>query len=325
MSTAYTEPSRSLLPSWRPSGVLDELLAFLAASESLPPSERVAVFDNDGTLWAEKPAYFQLEFFLHELRKAAVTDPALAGRAEYGALLRQDHAALADLGLLRIALALAELCAGLTPEEFAARSARFLLEEQHPTLGRPFAQAIYQPMLELLDALRAYGFATFVVTGGGTEFVRAVSQQLYGVPPEGVVGTLIEYEYLRHAGAPALRRTGRISGDGNEGPAKVLSIQQHLGRRPVFAAGNSAGDLEMIEWALATPGPALGLLIVHDDAEREFAYESKAATAQASTQPIVDVGRRQGWTVVSMREHWSSVFPPRPGEPSGAGWPAPRT
>ena len=166
-------------------------------------------------------------------------------------------------------------------------------------------------MLELLDALRAHGFATFIVSGGGTEFVRAVSQQLYGIPPEGVVGTLIEYEYLTVDGAPALRRTGNVSGDANEGPAKVLNIQQHLGRRPVLAAGNSAGDREMIEWAVAAPGPSLGLLIDHDDAEREFEYESVAGTFE-TTEAIVDVGRREGWTVVSMRDDWATVFPPHP-------------
>jgi len=299
---------RSRLPSWRPGVVLDEVLAFLAASEEIAPPERVAVFDNDGTLWCEKPEIFQAEFFLHELRAAAAADPALAERPEYRALLDHDQAALAGFGLPRLAVALAELCAGLTAEEFSARSASFLLQRQHPTLGRPFGRAVYQPMLELLDALRVQRFATFIVSGGGTEFVRAISEQLYGVAPEGVVGTLIEYEYVTRDGAPALRRTGRISGDANEGPAKVLNIQQHLGRRPVFAAGNSAGDRDMIEWAIAVPGPSLGILIDHDDDKREFAYESVAATF-ATTEHIVDVGRREGWTVVSMRDDWTTIFP----------------
>jgi len=300
----------SMLPSWRPGAVLEEVAAFLSASASLAPGDRVAVFDNDGTLWCEKPAYFQLEFFRRELEDAVVARPELAERTEYRALLGHDNAALAELGLPRIALALADLCAGLTAEEFSYRSARFLLEEHHPTLGRPFAQAVYQPMLELLAALRVHGFATFIVTGGGTEFVRAVSEQLYGVPPEGVVGTLIEYEYLALDGKPALRRTGNVSGGANEGPAKVLNIQQHLGRRPVFAAGNSAGDREMIEWALAQSGPSLGMLIDHDDGGREFAYESVAVTFDTAEQ-IVDVGRREGWTIVSMLNDWSDVFPTR--------------
>ncbi|MFM2078994.1 MAG: hypothetical protein RJA49_2884 [Actinomycetota bacterium] len=311
MSARTTEELRALLPTWRAGSALDDVLAFLAASEAIAPSERVAVFDNDGTLWCEKPAYFQLAFFLHELKAAVQAEPTIAERTEYRALISHDDAAIAELGLPRIALALADLCAGLTADEFADRAARFVLEGPHPTLGRPFGHAVYQPMLELLDALRAHGFATFIVSGGGTEFVRAVSQQLYGIAPEGVVGTLIEYEYLTLDGAPALRRTGNVSGDANEGPAKVLNIQQHLGRRPVLAAGNSAGDREMIEWAVAAPGPSLGMLINHDDADREFAYESIAGTFE-TTEAIVDVGRREGWTVVSMRDDWAGVFPPAP-------------
>jgi phosphoserine phosphatase len=311
MNRRTTEDLRAMLPSWRPGSTLDDVLAFLTASDAIEPAKRVAVFDNDGTLWCEKPAYFQLAFFLQELKRAVQAEPTIAERAEYRALISHDDAAIAELGLPRIALALADLCAGLTADEFSERAARFVLEGPHPTLGRPFGRAVYQPMLELLDALRAHGFATFIVSGGGTEFLRAVSQQLYGVAPEGVVGTLIGYEYLTVDGSPALRRTGTVSGDANEGPAKVLHIQQHLGRRPVLAGGNSAGDQAMIEWAVASPGPSLGMLIDHDDAEREFAYESVAGTME-DTDNIVEVGRREGWTVVSMRDDWVDVFPPAP-------------
>jgi phosphoserine phosphatase len=300
--------SREVLPSWRPGAARDAVLEFLQSSHELAPVDRVAVFDNDGTLWCEKPAYPQLAFFLHELQLAVTADPALAQREEYHALITRDNAAIAGLGMARIALALAELCAGMSADEYADRSARFILNGPHPTLGRPFGGAVYQPMLELLDALRAYGFSNFIVSGGGTEFVRAVSQQLYGIAPEGVVGTLIEYEYLSVDGAPVLRRTGNVSGDANEGVAKVINIQQHLGRRPVLAAGNSAGDLEMIEWARTSPGPSLALLIDHDDAEREFAYESVAGTFE-SDEHIVHIAHRLGWTVVSMRDDWSTVFP----------------
>lgn len=308
----------SLLPSWRPSPARDDVVSFLNASTDIPPPQRVAVFDNDGTLWCEKPAYFQMAFFLDELRAAVAADPAVGQRPEYRALLAQDQAAIADFGLPRIAAALAELCSGLTPEEFSERSARFLLEHQHPVLGRPFGSAVYQPMLELLEALRAHGFATFIVSGGGTEFVRAVSEQLYGVPPEGVVGTFIEYEYAVRDGAPVLRRTARIFGDANEGPTKVVNIQQHLGRRPVFAAGNSAGDREMIEWAVASGAPSLGMLIHHDDGDREFAYDSIPGTF-AAAERIVDVAVGAGWTVVSMRDHWATVFPPPAGRHPNRG------
>ena len=296
------------LPSWRSGATRDQLLAFVQAADELAPEDRVAVFDNDGTLWCEKPAYPQLAFFLDELGHAVRADPSLGERPEFAALIARDDAAIADLGLPRIAMALAELGTGLSPEEFADRAARFVLEAPHPTLGRPYGRAVYQPMLEVIDLLRAHAFTVFIVTGGGTEFVRAVSRQLYGVPPEGVVGSLIQYEYVTVDGSPALRRLATLAGEANEGPAKVLHIQQALGRRPVFAAGNSAGDREMIEWALATPGPTLGLLVDHDDAEREFAYASVAGTFESS-EDIVDVGRAQGWAIASMRNDWTTVFP----------------
>jgi len=295
------------LPSWNPGEALTAIEAFLAASSSIDPHKRVAVFDNDGTLWCEKPLYPQLAFFVHELAGMAKADPALNERVEYAALLKGDFAAVESIGVPQVAQALAELFIGFSAEEFAARSQQFIRAGVNPLLKRPFAECIYLPMLELLEALRAHGFATFVVTGGGTEFVRGVSHELYGVPPEGVVGTLISYEYSDIDGAPVLRRTGQMSGTANEGAEKVVHIQQHLGRRPCFAAGNSAGDADMINWAISGDGPSLGILIDHDDAEREAAYASVAGTFETS-EPIVDVGLRSGWTVVSMAHDWSTVF-----------------
>ncbi len=296
-----------LLPSWRPGATRDAVVAFLQAADAIAPDERVAVFDNDGTLWTEKPMYPQQAFFIHELALAVRADASLAERVEYAALLQRDDAAVSELGLPRIGMALADLFTGMSPDEFAQRARSFILDGIHPTSNLPYAAGTYRPMLELLEALRTRGFANFIVTGGGTEFVRAVSQQLYGVAPEGVVGTLIGYEYVTVDGAPAVVRTNQLTGDANEGHAKVVNIQQHLGRRPVLAAGNSAGDREMIEWAVAADGPSLGLLVDHDDDEREVAYESVAGTFE-STERIVDIGRREGWTVVSMRDDWSTVF-----------------
>jgi phosphoglycolate phosphatase-like HAD superfamily hydrolase len=296
------------LPSWAAGPTRDAVLSFLDASTELDLVERVAVFDNDGTLWCEKPAYPQLAFFLHELAEAAAGDPRLTDRDEYAALLHRDEAAMAAIGLPRLAMALADLFTGMSPDEFAARSRRFIWQASHPTLGRPFAHAVYQPMLELLDELRSLDFATFIVSGGGTEFVRAVSHSLYGIAPEGVVGTLIGYEFELRDGRPTIVRTATLDGDPNEGPAKVIHIQQHLGRRPVFAAGNSVGDREMIDWAMATDGPHLGLLVNHDDEDREFRYQSVAGTFE-SDDDIVDIGRRSGWTVVSMQQDWTTVFP----------------
>jgi len=299
----------ALLPSWRPGRTRDALLAFLAATEALPVEARVAAFDNDGTLWCEKPTYVQFDFFEDALRGRAERDPTLRERPELAAVLDLDMAAIGELGLERVALALAELFAGIEPEVFTAAARDFMARARHRTLGVPAPGTRYQPMLELLEELRRRNFTTYLVSGGGTEFLRAVSAELYGVPPEAVVGTQVRYELTRRAdGRPVLLRTGGVMGGANEGAAKVANIQSQLGRRPILAAGNSAGDREMLEWALAGDGPGLALLLDHDDREREFAYQSVSGTLKEH-EPITSVATRLGWTVISMARDWSTVFP----------------
>ncbi len=297
----------SLLPSWRDGATRSALLEFLDQVDDIPPDERVAVFDNDGTLWCEKPSYVQLDFFVRELGRAVTDRPELGERAEYRAVLDQDRAALGELGLERVAFALVELCEGMTPGEFGARVDAFFAEARHPERGVPYPQLRYRPMLELIDELRARSFDVGVVTGGGTEFVRAVSQALYGVAPEAVVGSQVGYELVRESGRPVLRRTTQLFGEVNEGAAKISNIQRQLGRRPVVAGGNSPGDAEMLEYATGYDGPSLALLVDHDDAEREYAYESVAGSFE-SDEAITDTAARLGWTVVSMRDDWSRVF-----------------
>lgn len=297
-----------VLPSWRPGPTRDALLSFLASSRDLAEEDRVAVFDNDGTLWCEQPQFVQLGFFLHELATAVAQEPALGERPEYAAALAWDTRALGALGLERVGLALAELFAGQSPDAFAARARAYVEAAEHPTLSRRWRDAVYQPMLELLDALTAHGFSNFIVTGGGTEFVRAIGWNLYRVPAERVVGTHIGYEYLVGEDGPALVRTATLSGEVNEGAAKVRLIQQHVGRRPAFAAGNSAGDVEMLLWTSTGAGPSLSLVVEHDDAEREFAYEgSEASTGRRVA--MRGLGQREGWTVASIRDDWATVFP----------------
>jgi phosphoglycolate phosphatase-like HAD superfamily hydrolase len=299
-----------LLPSWRPGPTRDAVVAFLDAVLTVPVEERVACFDNDGTLWCERPTYVQLDFFVDALKDAVRADPSRSETPEFAALLSGDHATIGELGLERIALALTSLFVGISPEEFTRRARAFMADAQHPTLGRPLHGNTYLPMLELIEELRHREVTVTIVSGGGTEFLRAVSQQLYGVPPEAVVGTLIGYEFGRDDdGAPRLLRTGRPAGAANEGATKVSNIQSQLGRRPLLVAGNSGGDREMLEWAAAGPGPSLSLLVDHDDAEREFAYVSTAETF-TEPKPIVEVAAELGWTVVSMAGDWETVFPP---------------
>ena len=273
----------------------------------MPLAQRVACLDNDGTLWCEKPTYVQFDFFVDVLKTAVGKDPSLAQRPEFAALLSGDSAAIGEIGLERIAFALASLCAGISPEAFTALVHDFMGRAVHATLGRPLRTNVYRPMQELLAALRELDFTIAVVTGGGTEFVRGISQDLYGVPPERVVGTLVEYDYSDEGDRPVLLRSTRILGGANEGAVKVNNIQTQLGRRPILAVGNSGGDRQMLEWAATGEGPTLALLVNHDDAEREFSYVSSAETF-AESEEITDVGARLGWTVISMANDWETVF-----------------
>lgn len=302
--------SHEVLPSWRPGATRDAVVTFLDDVVAVPPEERVACFDNDGTLWCERPQYVQFDFCLHALKTRVMAEPDVARTPEFEALLHNDKARIGELGLERIAMALVNLFEGISPEEFTHQVRAFMTKSQHPTLARPLRTTVYQPMIELIEELRQRQVTVTLVSGGGTEFVRAISTDLYGVPPEAVVGTLIHYDYARgDDGAPHLLRSGRVDGLANEGPAKVSHIQSQLGRRPLLAAGNSGGDREMLEWAAAGEGPTLALLVDHDDAEREFSYVSTAGTL-TETEPITEVGARLGWTVVSMADDWETVFAP---------------
>ena len=319
--------SAELLPSWRTGPTRDAIVAFLDDAERLPVEQRLAVFDNDGTLWCERPAYVQYTFFVHALRRAVQRDPVLADRDEFAAVLEDDTVAISELGLARVATALTGLFNGQTPEAFTAAAREFLATSRHPTLDRPTSEMRYLPMLELIDELRRRDFTVAVVSGGGTEFVRALSRQLYGVPPELVVGTLIDHRVDRDdLGRIVVRRTNVIAGPVNEAQAKVRAIQSCLGRRPVLAAGNSAGDREMLEWAMSGDDPGLALLVDHDDAAREFRYQSVSGTV-AESEPITDIGSRLGWTTVSMERDWAEVFgDPTVGPgPIGAGPPDQRS
>lgn len=294
------------LPSWREGDVKATLLGLLDRVADIDPLERVAVFDNDGTLWCEKPNYQQLDFFVAELRARTAHDADLGQRAEYRALLDGDGDAIASMGVVRVALALVELFDGMTPEDFDERIRAFFSGALHPS-GRTYRSLVYLPMVELVDALRSAGIIPFIVTGGGTEFVRAVSLDLYGIPPWHVVGTTVTYAVDDVDGVPTLRRTARVLGDANEGDAKVSNIRLHLGTRPILAAGNSAGDARMLDYVQGGDRGGVTLLVSHDDAEREYQYESVAGTFDA--EPVLATATRRRWTVASMRDDWLRVFP----------------
>lgn len=298
-----------VLPSWRPGATRDAIVEFLEAAGEVPVADRVAYLDNDGTMWCERPSYVQLDFFVDALRQRTEKDASLAERPEFAAVLSGDMAAVGEIGLARVAGALAALFDGETPEQFAEAVDDFLGRYRHRTLGVPVEGVIYQPMLELLDELRAREFTIGIITGGGTEFVRRVSKRWYGVEPGMVVGTLIGYTFDRDdEGHPIVRRTAAQTGSANEGGAKVEHIHSQVGRAPILAVGNSGGDREMLEWAQASAHGGLAVLVNHDDGEREFAYESTAATFE-DAEPITEVADRLGWVTVSMKDDWETIFP----------------
>lgn len=296
-----------ILPSWRPGATRHSLVSFLEGVEAIPVEHRLACFDNDGTLWCEKPTYIQFEFFVDAMKTAVSEDPDLGKKPEYAALLLGDQEAIGKLGLTRIVVALAGLFEGIPPDDFTTRVRDFMARGLHADKGRPLRAMVYQPMLEIMDELRRRQFTISVTTGGGTEFVRAISDELYGVPQELVVGSLIVYDYERdRENIPGLLRTSELQGRPNEGPEKVANIQTQLGRRPIIAFGNSGGDREMLEWAAGSQG--LAVLVDHDDAEREYSYRSEAVSV-AEERPITDIAADLGWTVVSMANDWETIFP----------------
>jgi phosphoserine phosphatase len=272
------------LPSWNDRAARKAILAFVERAEAeIAPADRVAVFDNDGTLWCEKPAYIQ-ELYIRA---------RLAARPE-----------LAELPTIQAVL---EVDAGKTTEEFDELARAWVDGFEHPRFKVPVQQLTYQPMQELLELVRAHGFRVFVVTGGGVEFVRAVGEELYGVPPDDVVGSAVQVSFERRDGNVVLVRQAAMLGSPNEGSPKAVNIQTHIGRRPILAVGNSAGDREMLEYAHTGPLPSLCVVVDHDDAEREYAY-SGAAVTNPDAEPILATAERFGWTVVSMRRDWNRVF-----------------
>ena len=267
----------------------------------------MAVFDNDGTLWCERPTYPQALFLIERVQARAAGDPAFGDQPVVRALVAGDLRAAMAGGLEPLAEVILQTHAGLTPDEYAAEVAAWFERAVHPTRGVGFGRLVYQPMVELLDLLRGASFRVFIVTGGGVEFVRAVSADLYGIPPDDVVGSSVELAVERREGRLVLVRQPAFRGPPNEGEPKPVNIQAHIGVRPIFAAGNSAGDREMLEYASTGPLASLALVIDHDDAEREDAYGGASFT-DPGAEPILATAGRLGWTVVSMRRDWATVF-----------------
>jgi phosphoserine phosphatase len=301
------------LPSWTDSGNSKAIVQFVEATvkqgspDYIEPAARIAVFDNDGTLWAEQPMYFQLAYAIDRVRELAPQHPEWREEMPFSAVLKNDLGAVFAGGEKAVLELVMATHAGNTTDEFSASVSAWLATARHPQTGRPYTEMVYQPMLELLTYLRANHYKTYIVSGGGIEFLRAFAEEVYGVPPEQVIGSSIVTKYELRDGLPVLVRQPEINFIDDKA-GKPVAINQHIGRRPVMAFGNSDGDFQMLEWATAGSGPRLGVYIHHDDAKRAWAYDRKSSIGRLDRG--LDESGDRGWLVVSMQNDWQTVFPP---------------
>ena len=300
------------LPSWNDGAAKARIIAFVQAvtaadgKDFVPPADRIAVFDNDGTLWAEQPIYFQFAFAIDRAKAMVAKHPELAKRPVLKAAASDDMKGLAATGEKGLAELVAVTHANATTDEFAQIVREWTETAQHPTLKRKYTSLTFVPMRELLEYLRANGFQTYIVSGGGIEFLRVVSEALYGVPPEQVVGSSIKTKYVIRDGQPVIVRLAEVDFI-NDKAGKPVAINKFIGKRPIAAFGNSDGDFEMLEWTTAAPGARLGVIVHHDDAEREVAYDRASHVGKLARG--LDEAPSRGWTVVSMKNDWKTVFP----------------
>lgn len=300
------------LPSWNEGATKQAILDFVRTTtdknspQFVPVEQRIATFDNDGTLWSEQPLYFQLSFAIDRVKALAPKHPEWKEKQPFKAVLENDLKtvfASGEHGLVELMMA---SHAGMTTTEFEAIVEDWLTTAKHPRFKRPYTEIVFQPMLELLSFLRANGFKTYIVSGGGIEFMRPWVAKVYGIPPEQVVGSSIKVKYELREGKPVLVRLPEL--DFNDDKAgKPVGIHRFIGRRPIMAFGNSDGDFEMLEWTTTGPGPRFGLLVHHTDADREWAYDRKSPIGRLDKG--LDEAAKRGWVIADMKRDWKAVYP----------------
>lgn len=300
------------LPSWAEGDAKARILEFVAATTTkgspdfVEPAARIAVFDNDGTLWGEQPMYVQLAFALDRVRQLAPQHPEWQTTEPFKSVLSGDMAGVAASGERGLLELVAATHAGMSAEEFEKIVSDWIEGSRHPTSGKPYTAHIFQPMVELIYYLKANQFAVFIVSGGGVEFMRPWTERVYGIPPENVVGSSIKTKYELRDGHPAITRLPEIDFI-DDGPGKPVGIHKFIGRRPIAAFGNSDGDFEMLEWTTAGPGRSFGLIVHHDDAQRENAYDRDSHFGRLARG--LDEASARGWTIVSIKNDWKVVYP----------------
>lgn len=300
------------LPSWNDGPAKQAIVAFVnnvtteGSSEFVPADERIAVFDNDGTLWSEQPLYFQAIYLIDRVKALAPQHPEWKTKEPFASVLKGDVAGAAAAGEKGLAELLAATHAGMTTEEFEKSVDDWMATARHPKTGRLFTEMVFQPMLELLAYLRANGFKTYIVSGGGIDFMRSWAEQTYGIPPEQIVGSSGGLKYELRDGVPVLVKLPElVLNDDKEG--KPVGIQRHIGRRPIAAFGNSDGDFQMLEWTTSGQGPRFGLIVHHTDADREWAYDRESHVGRLDKG--LDAAGAKGWTIVNMKDDWNRIFP----------------
>jgi len=300
------------LSSWNEGPTKQALVDFVerVTNESGPDyvatTDRIATFDNDGCLWSEKPIYFQLQFAIDRVKQLAPQHSEWKTEQPFKAVIEGDKETLAKSGMEGLAKLIMATHAGMTTDEFAQTVRDWLKTARHPRFQRPYDELVFQPMLELLDYLRANGFKTYIVSGGGIEFLRVFAEEAYGIPPEQVIGSSIKTKFELRDGQPVIVRLSEIDFiDDKEG--KPIAIHKFIGRRPIAAFGNSDGDLQMLQWTAAGKGPSFCLLVHHTDAEREWAYDRDSHIGRLDK--ALDEARRREWTVVNMQSDWKAVYP----------------
>ena len=300
------------LPSWTDGQAKQSIIDFVAkvsqqgSSDYVPPAERIATFDNDGTLWGEQPLYVQLLFAVDRVKALAPQHPEWKDQEPFASLLKGDvKSALAggEHAILELVMA---THAGMTTEAFEQIVKDWITTAKHSKTGKLYTEMVYQPMLEVLAYLRANGFKTFITSGGGIEFMRPWTEEVYGIPPEQVVGSSIKTKFEMRDGNPALVRLPELNFMDDKA-GKPVAINQHIGRRPIASFGNSDGDLQMLQWTTAGDGPRFALYVHHTDADREWAYDRESHIGRLD-QGLVEA-RKNGWTVVDMKQDWKVIYP----------------
>jgi phosphoserine phosphatase len=308
LGCAATDP----LPSWNEGAAKESIVTFVektttrGSTDFVEEEDRIAVFDNDGTLWSEQPMYFQLAFVFDRLEKLAPQHPEWRTTQPFKAAMEKDMKTLHDQGERGLIQLLMATHAGMTTDEFEQIVKDWLATEKHPRFNRPYTECVFQPMLELIAYLQANEFETWIVSGGGIEFMRPWTERVYGIPPQQVVGSSVQRKCEIRDGKPVIARKPKVSFI-NDKQGKTIGIQEHIGRRPIAAFGNSDGDFQMLEWTTSGPGPRLGLIVHHTDAEREWAYDRDSSIGKLDRG--LNEAKKRGWLIVDMKKDFKVIYP----------------